>query len=63
MARDKELNKFILERIVKSTGALASLGLLLFVLAGRIDIPGFWMYLTVAIVYQAISLIIIVPRY
>ena len=63
MAPDKELSTFIVGRIVKSTAALASLGLLFLVLAGRIDIPGFWIYLAVAIVYQAVSLIIIVPRH
>jgi protein-S-isoprenylcysteine O-methyltransferase Ste14 len=57
------LYAFILKRSAKSVGALASLGLLLFTLAGRVNILGFWVYLTVAILYQVVSLWIIVPRY
>ena len=63
MERSRELNKFILDKALKSAGALASLGLLLFTLAGRANILGFWIYLAVAISYQVISLLVIVPRY
>jgi protein-S-isoprenylcysteine O-methyltransferase Ste14 len=55
--------RFILRRGARSTGALASLALLLFTLAGTVNIPGFWIYTAVAIAYQVISLLIIVPRY
>jgi protein-S-isoprenylcysteine O-methyltransferase Ste14 len=58
-----KLSRFVLEKSVKSAGALASLGLLLFTLAGKVNILGFWIYMVVAILYQAISLFIIVPRY
>ena len=59
----RRLGKFILRRAIGSVGALASLGLLLFTLAGRINILGFWIYVAVAILYQVVSLLIIVPRY
>lgn len=59
----RKLSEFLLVKGVKSAGALASLGLLLFVLAGRVDIFGFWIYILLAISYQVISLLIIVPRY
>jgi protein-S-isoprenylcysteine O-methyltransferase Ste14 len=61
--QNKRLNKFILEKGAKGAGALASLGLLLFTLAGRVDIVGFWLYIGVAILYQVVSLLVIVPRY
>jgi protein-S-isoprenylcysteine O-methyltransferase Ste14 len=63
MEQNKKLNKFILEKGTKSAGALASLGLLLFTIAGRVDIVGFWLYIGIAIVYQVVSLLVIVPRY
>lgn len=63
MEHSRKLNKFILEKGMKSTGALASLGLLLFTLAGKVNILGFWIYIAIAILYQAISLLIIVPKY
>jgi protein-S-isoprenylcysteine O-methyltransferase Ste14 len=63
LEHSRKLNKFILEKGIKSTGALASLGLLLFTLAGRVNILGFWIYIAVAILYQTISLLIIVPKY
>jgi hypothetical protein len=50
MERNRRLNKFILEKGTKSAGALASLGLLLFTLADRVDIVGFWLYIGIAIV-------------
>jgi protein-S-isoprenylcysteine O-methyltransferase Ste14 len=58
-----KLNRFILEKGAKSVGALISLGLLLFTLAGRVNILGFWIYLVTAILYQVVVLLIIVPRY
>jgi protein-S-isoprenylcysteine O-methyltransferase Ste14 len=61
--RSSKLSKYILEKSVKSAGALMSLGLLLFTLAGRVDIVGFWIYIAVAILYQVVSLLVIVPRY
>ena len=63
MEHSRKLNKFILEKGMKSTGALASLGFLLFTLAGSVNILGFWIYITIAILYQIISLLVIVPRY
>lgn len=63
MEHSRKLSEFILEKGVKSVGALASLGLLLFTLAGTVNILGFWIYLAVAILYQVISLFIVVPRY
>jgi protein-S-isoprenylcysteine O-methyltransferase Ste14 len=63
MEHSRKLNKFILEQGLKSAGSLASLGFLLFTLAGKVEILGFWIYIVVAIVYQVISLLIIVPKY
>jgi protein-S-isoprenylcysteine O-methyltransferase Ste14 len=63
MEHGEKSSKFILEKVVKSVGSLASLGLLLFTISGRVDILGFWIYIGVAILYQIISLLIIVPRY
>ena len=63
MEHSRKLNKFILEKGVKSVGSLASLGLLLFTISGRVDILGFWIYIAVAILYQIISLLIIVPKH
>jgi protein-S-isoprenylcysteine O-methyltransferase Ste14 len=48
---------------MKGAGALASLGLLLFTLAGKTNVLGFWIYIATAILYQVISLLIIVPKY
>ena len=55
--------EFIIKRCIRSIAALASLSLLLFALAGTLSIPGFWIYIAVAILYQVISLWLIVPRY
>ncbi len=63
MQSRRTLNQFVLEKSTKSVGALLSLGLLLFTLAGRYDILGFWIYLVVAVAYQIVSLLVIVPRY
>ena len=63
MEHSKKLNEFILKKSAKSAGALASLGLLLFTLAGRVNIVGFWIYIAVAILYQVVGLAVIVPRY
>jgi len=63
MEHSRKLNKFILEKGMKSAGSLATLGFLLFTLAGKVDILGFWIYIVVAILYQVISLLIIVPKY
>jgi protein-S-isoprenylcysteine O-methyltransferase Ste14 len=63
MDHNKRRSRFILEKGVKSTGALASLGLLLFTIAGRVDIPGFWIYIVVAVLCQITGLLVIVPRY
>jgi protein-S-isoprenylcysteine O-methyltransferase Ste14 len=63
MKQDRELYRFILEKGLKSAGALMALALLLFTLAGTYNIPGFWIYITLAISYQFVSLIILVPRY
>lgn len=48
---------------MKSIGALLSLGLLLFTLAGKVTILGFWIYLATAIICQIVSLLIVVPKY
>jgi protein-S-isoprenylcysteine O-methyltransferase Ste14 len=58
-----KLSRFILEKAARSIGALMSLGLLLFTLAGKVAILGFWIYLATAIIYQIVSLLIVVPRY
>ncbi len=63
MEHSKKVNQFIWEKSVKGAGALASMGFLLFTLAGKTNILGFWLYTVVAILYQVISLLIIVPRY
>lgn len=63
MEDSRRSRAFILRRSASSAGALASLGLLLFTLAGTVNIPGFWIYVIVAILYQVVSLCIIVPRY
>jgi len=63
MEHRRKLSNFILEKSVKSAGALMALGLLLFTLADTVNILGFWIYIAVAIFYQIISLLIIVPRY
>jgi protein-S-isoprenylcysteine O-methyltransferase Ste14 len=63
MEHSTKLNQFIWKRSIKGAGALASMGLLLFTLAGKANILGFWIYIAVAILYQVISLLIIVPRY
>jgi len=63
MEHDRKLIRFILEKSLKSAGALASLGLLLFTLAGSLNIVGFWVYIVLAILYQVVSLVIIVPKY
>jgi protein-S-isoprenylcysteine O-methyltransferase Ste14 len=61
--RGRRSIEFILRRSASGLAALASLSLLLFTLAGRIDIPGFWIHLVTASLYQVVSLLIIVPRY
>jgi protein-S-isoprenylcysteine O-methyltransferase Ste14 len=63
LEHSRKLNKFILEKGMKSTGALASLGYFLFTLAGKVNILGFLIYIATAILYQVISLLIIVPKY
>jgi protein-S-isoprenylcysteine O-methyltransferase Ste14 len=63
MEHNRKLYRFILEKGLKSAGALMALALLLFTLAGTYDVLGFWVYISLAIFYQFISLLIIVPRY
>jgi protein-S-isoprenylcysteine O-methyltransferase Ste14 len=63
MEREKSTFGFILERVRQNILSLAALGVAFFILAGRIDIWGFWIYIGVVILYQVISLSIIVPRY
>ncbi len=63
MEHDRKLYRFILKTAVQSLGALMALALLLFTLAGTYNVPGFWIYITLAISCQMISLFIIVPRY
>jgi protein-S-isoprenylcysteine O-methyltransferase Ste14 len=63
MEHDRKLYRFILEKAVKSAGALMALALLLFILAGTSNVPGFWIYIILAISYQFTSLFIIVPRH
>jgi hypothetical protein len=41
MEHSRKSSKFILEKGMKSVGSLASLGLLLFTISGRVDILGF----------------------
>ena len=63
MESSGKLGQFIFQKAAKSVGALMSLGLLLFTLAGKVTILGFWIYLATAIIYQVVSLLILVPRY
>ena len=55
--------KFISERIVQNILALTALGVLFFTLSGTIKVLGFWIYVATVLVYQIISLLVIVPRY
>jgi protein-S-isoprenylcysteine O-methyltransferase Ste14 len=63
MESDKSSVRFIMDRVQRNILSLAALGVAFFVLAGRIDIWGFWIYIAVVILYQVISLSIIVPNY
>jgi protein-S-isoprenylcysteine O-methyltransferase Ste14 len=58
-----ELSKFILGRIYQNLFALASIGVLFWVFAGTLWIPGLWLYFGVVMGYQVISLLYIVPRH
>ncbi len=55
--------KFILDRVLHNILALSALGVLFFTVSGSAGIPGFWIYIATVLVYQAVSLLIIVPRY
>jgi len=55
--------KFVLERIWKNIVSLMALGTLFFALAGTVNVLGFWIYVAVVLLYQIVSLLIIVPRY
>lgn len=55
--------RFIGRRIVRNIAALAALGALFFILAGTINVGGFWVYVATVLRYQLISLLIIVPRH
>jgi protein-S-isoprenylcysteine O-methyltransferase Ste14 len=55
--------KFILQRVQQNVLSLFSTGVLFFFVAGTLSIRGFWIYIATVIVYQIISLLIIVPRY
>jgi protein-S-isoprenylcysteine O-methyltransferase Ste14 len=55
--------KFILGRIAQNILALAALGVLFFTFSGTIKVLGFWIYIATVLVYQIISLLIIVPKH
>jgi len=55
--------KFIARRVVQNILVLVSLGVLFFIIAGTISVWGFWLYVATVLVYQIISLLIIVPRH
>ena len=55
--------KFIVERVAQNILLFFALGVLFFTISGTLVIVGFWLYMAVALVYQAVSLLIIVPRY
>jgi protein-S-isoprenylcysteine O-methyltransferase Ste14 len=55
--------KFILERVAQNISALVALGVLFFAFSGTIKVLGFWIYVATVLVYQIISLLVIVPRH
>lgn len=55
--------KFILGRIAQNILTLAALGLLFFTISGTIKVLGFWIYSATVLVYQIISLLVIVPKH
>jgi protein-S-isoprenylcysteine O-methyltransferase Ste14 len=55
--------KFILTRVFQNVLTLSALGVLFFYVAGRIDGIGFWLYVITVLLYQGVSLLVIVPRY
>lgn len=55
--------KFIWGRIAQNILTLAVFGVLFFMLAGTIKALGFWMYVATALIYQIVSLLVIVPRH
>lgn len=55
--------KFILRRVQQNVLSSFAVGVLFFAIAGTIAIRGFWIYVTTVLIYQIVSLLIIVPRY
>ncbi len=58
-----DLLKFIGRRVRVNLLSLFSLGVLFFVVAGTLQVIGFWLYAGTVLAYQIVSLLIIVPRY
>jgi protein-S-isoprenylcysteine O-methyltransferase Ste14 len=57
------LLKFIGRRVRQNALSLFSLGVLFFVVAGTLKVIGFWLYAGTVLMYQIVSLLILVPRY
>jgi hypothetical protein len=55
--------KFILERVVQNIVSLSALGVLFFTISGTAKVWGFWIYIATVLVYQVVSLLLIVPKY
>lgn len=55
--------KFIFQRVLQNVLSLFSVGALFFVVAGTIKIIGFWIYVGTVLIYQIVSLLILVPKY
>ncbi len=59
----RRMSKFIGQRVRQNALSLSSLGVLFFVVAGTLKILGFWIYAGTVLIYQIVSLLILVPRY
>jgi hypothetical protein len=55
--------KFITQRVQQNFLSLFSIGVLFFAFAGTLKVRGFWIYAATVLVYQIVSLSIIVPRF
>ncbi len=55
--------KFIFQRVQQNVLSLFSVGALFFVIAGTIKNIGFWIYAGTVLMYQIVSLLILVPKY
>lgn len=55
------MKAFIFNRVKQNTLMLATMGALFFILAGKLNLVGFWAYVATVLIYQVISLLILVP--